>query len=57
MRDRGAARSLNNRTMAVDMLSAQIAQRGLGFIVTGKGKSRSFSHGGTNEGFQAWRPL
>lgn len=52
--DRGATGALVSRTMAADMLTAQIAQRGLGFIVSGKGKSRSFSHGGTNEGFQAW---
>jgi CubicO group peptidase (beta-lactamase class C family) len=52
--DRGTPGALISRPMAADMLKTQIAQRGLGFIVTGEGKSRSFSHGGTNEGFQAW---
>jgi len=51
--DRGTAGALLHRPLASDMLTAQIAERGLGPIVQGEGRARSFSHGGTNEGFQA----
>ena len=51
--DRGADGALITRAMATDMLTAQIAERGLGVIVEGQGRTRSFSHGGTNEGYQA----
>lgn len=51
--ERGEPHALLSRATAKEMLTAQIAQRGLGVIVENKGKARSFSHGGTNEGFQA----
>lgn len=51
--DQGAKRAIIERATAADMLKAQIAHRGLGWVVGGEGKARSFSHGGTNEGYGA----
>jgi hypothetical protein len=51
---RGEQDALLNSDLAKQMLTRQIENWGLGFPLTGQGRSLSFSHGGSNQGFECF---
>ncbi len=50
----GKSSPVISRAMASQMLTVQIGKNGLGLALEGSGKTLRFSHGGRNEGFDAF---
>jgi len=50
---KGHSDAILSAKLAKEMLTPQIGDRGLGFVVTGQGKHLVFSHNGINAGFES----